>query len=40
MSLHCASLNGHLKVARYLIEKCGAGVNVKDDVSEFDWLVD
>jgi ankyrin repeat protein len=36
MALHCASFNGHLEVVRYLIEKCGADVDVKDDVSEFD----
>jgi ankyrin repeat protein len=34
--LHSASLNGQLDVVRYLIAKCGADVNVKDNVSEFD----
>jgi ankyrin repeat protein len=33
--LHDASSNGHLDVARYLIEKCGADVNATDDVSKF-----
>jgi ankyrin repeat protein len=38
--LHFASRDGHLEVVRYLIEKCGAGANVKDAVSEFYQLID
>jgi ankyrin repeat protein len=38
--LHHASQNGHLEVVRYLIEKCGVDVNVKDSVSEFDCPID
>jgi ankyrin repeat protein len=37
--LHLASWNGHLEVVRYLIEKCRAEVNTKDNVSEFDCLI-
>jgi ankyrin repeat protein len=37
-SVHFASANGHLDVVRYLIEKCGADVNMKDDVSEFNLI--
>jgi ankyrin repeat protein len=33
--LHLASCNEHLDVVRYLIEKCGADVNVTNDVSKF-----
>jgi hypothetical protein len=32
-------MNGYLDLARYLIEKCGADVNAKDHVSEFDQFV-
>jgi hypothetical protein len=37
--LHHASRNGCLDVVRYLIEKCGADVNARDHVSEFDQFV-
>jgi ankyrin repeat protein len=34
--LHLVSSSRYLNVVQYLIEKCGADVNAKDNVSEFD----
>jgi hypothetical protein len=37
--LHNASFYGQLYLVRHLIEKCGADVNAKNDVSEFDSCI-